>query len=72
MSRLEFLAFIAVREKKKAAMLAHESQNSERIYRVHDEPIESLRGREAGTAAAEAFMHLACINSGSRLPGLVL
>src|SRR5262249_60289973 len=49
----------AVREKKKAALFAHKSQDGEAIYRRHHEVMENYRGREAGTAAAEAFVHLA-------------
>jgi LmbE family N-acetylglucosaminyl deacetylase len=68
----DYVDITAVREKKKAALFAHKSQNGEEIYRAHHEPMENLRGREAGTAAAEAFVHLARINSTSRLPGLGL
>ena len=57
-------------QKKKAALFAHKSQNGEGIYREHHEHMENFRGREAGTAAAEAFVHLARLNSTSRLPGL--
>ncbi len=66
----DYVDITAVREKKKAALFAHKSQNGEEIYRRHHEPMENLRGREAGTAAAEAFVHLARINSTSRLTGL--
>ena len=68
----DYVDITAVREKKKAALYAHKSQNGEEIYREHHEYMESLRGREAGTAAAEAFVHLARLNSTSQLPGLGL
>jgi len=68
----DYVDITALREKKKAALFAHKSQNGEEIYRAHHEPMETLRGREAGVAAAEAFVHLARINSTSRLPGLGL
>jgi LmbE family N-acetylglucosaminyl deacetylase len=68
----DYVDITAVREKKKAALFAHKSQNGEEIYRVHHEPMENLRGREAGAAAAEAFVHVARTNSTSRLPGLGL
>jgi len=68
----DYVDITAVREKKKAALFAHKGQNGEEIYRAHHEPMEYLRGREAGTAAAEAFVHLARINTTSRLPGLGL
>ena len=49
----------AVREKKKAALFAHKSQDGENIYRRHHEVMENFRGREGGVAAAEAFVRLA-------------
>jgi LmbE family N-acetylglucosaminyl deacetylase len=68
----DYVDITAVREKKKAALFAHKSQNGEEIYRRHHEPMENLRGRETGVAAAEAFVHLARLNSNSPLPGLGL
>jgi LmbE family N-acetylglucosaminyl deacetylase len=68
----DYVDITAVREKKKAALFAHKSQNGEEIYRGHHELMENFRGREAGTAAAEAFVHLSRLNSTSRLPGLGL
>ena len=56
-----------VLEKKKAAILAHVSQDGQGIWRDHHEPIARWRGREAGVAAAEAFFHL---NRDSKLPAL--
>jgi LmbE family N-acetylglucosaminyl deacetylase len=66
----DYVDITAVREKKKAALFSHKSQNGEEIYRRHHEPMENLRGREAGTAAAEAFVHLARASGTSPLPGL--
>jgi LmbE family N-acetylglucosaminyl deacetylase len=68
----DYVDITAVREKKKAALFAHKSQNGEEIYREHHELMETFRGREAGTPAAEAFVHLARLNGASRLPGLGL
>ena len=48
----------AVREKKKAALFVHKSQDGERIYSRHHEIMENWRGRESGVTAAEAFVHL--------------
>lgn len=62
----DYVDITAVREKKKAALFAHKSQNGEEIYRQHHEAMENLRGREAGSAAAEAFVRLARV----RLPGI--
>lgn len=47
-----------VLDKKKAALLAHRSQDGEGIWRKHHEAIASFRGREVGVTAAEAFFHL--------------
>jgi LmbE family N-acetylglucosaminyl deacetylase len=58
------------REKKKAALFAHRSQDGERIYRTHHEVMENFRGRELGVAAAEAFAQLARDSHTGRLPGL--
>jgi LmbE family N-acetylglucosaminyl deacetylase len=48
----------AVRETKKRALFAHESQRGDVIYRDYHEPMENFRGREIGVAAAEAFIAL--------------
>ena len=55
----DYVDITAVREKKKAALFAHKSQNGEEIYRKHHEVMENWRGREAGVTAAEAFIELA-------------
>ena len=66
----DYVDIVSVREKKKAALLAHKSQNGEEIYRQHHEVMENFRGREAGVAAAEAFVRLGRENRVGRLPGL--
>jgi LmbE family N-acetylglucosaminyl deacetylase len=58
-----------VREKKKAALFAHKSQDGERIYREHHEVMENWRGREARVTAAEAFVLLPSAHGADRLPG---
>ena len=65
-----YVDITAVREQKKAALFAHKSQDGEAIYRRHHQPMEIFRGREAGIAAAEAFVHLARAERTSGLPGL--
>src|SRR5213083_1153063 len=60
----------AAMEKKKAALIAHVSQDGQEIWRQHHEIIANWRGREAGVGAAEAFVQL---NRGSKikkLPGV--
>jgi LmbE family N-acetylglucosaminyl deacetylase len=59
----------SVLDKKKAAVLAHVSQDGEGIWREHHEFIARWRGREAGVAAAEAFVHLDRDSKNNKLPG---
>jgi LmbE family N-acetylglucosaminyl deacetylase len=68
----DYVDITAVRENKKAALFAHKSQNGEEIYRRHHEMMETFRGREAGTTAAEAFVHLGRVSGTSPLPGVGL
>ena len=67
----EYVDITRVREKKKAALFAHRSQDGEAIYRQHHQIMESFRGREAGVAAAEAFVALARNEVKRGLPGLM-
>jgi len=60
----DYVDITAVREKKKAALFAHKSQEGERIYSRHHEIMENYRGRESGVPAAEGFVHLARIGRG--------
>ena len=65
----DYVDITAVREKKKAALFAHKSQDGEAIYRNHHLPMEEFRGREIGRPGAEAFVRLS--QSGAAgLPGL--
>jgi LmbE family N-acetylglucosaminyl deacetylase len=64
-----YLDITPTRDRKQAALFAHKSQDGERIYRVHHEPMELFRGRELGVAAAEAFVALARDSRNGRLPG---
>jgi N-acetylglucosamine malate deacetylase 1 len=59
-----------VLERKKAALFAHVSQDGRGIWRQHHEIIATWRGREAGVAAAEAFVHLSRDTKTSLLPAL--
>jgi LmbE family N-acetylglucosaminyl deacetylase len=60
----DYVDITGVREKKKAAVYAHKSQDGEGIYSRHHEVMENFRGRECGVPAAEAFVHLARIGRG--------
>jgi LmbE family N-acetylglucosaminyl deacetylase len=66
----DYVDITPVREKKKAALFAHRSQDGERIYREHHEIMESFRGRESGVRAAEAFVSLPRNDVKRGLPGL--
>jgi LmbE family N-acetylglucosaminyl deacetylase len=66
----DYVEITAVREKKKSALFAHKSQDGEGIYRKHHQVMEDYRGREAGVAAAEAFVRLAPGQRRGTLPGL--
>ncbi len=66
----DYVDITGVREKKKAALFAHKSQDGEAIYREHHQVMEEFRGREAGVAAAEAFVRLGRGSAVGRLPGL--
>jgi LmbE family N-acetylglucosaminyl deacetylase len=59
-----------VLEKKRAALLAHVSQDGLGVWRRHHEPIGIWRGREAGVSMAEAFVHLTRDHPLSHLPGI--
>ena len=65
----QYVDITGVREKKKAALFAHKSQNGEGIYRQHHEVMENFRGREARVTAAEAFAVLPSARGAGRLPG---
>jgi LmbE family N-acetylglucosaminyl deacetylase len=65
----DYVDITAVLEKKKAALLAHKSQDGEGIWRQHHGPMALYRGREAGCAAAEAFVRLSRAGAPG-LPGL--
>ena len=56
-------------EKKKAALFAHKSMNTEDYYRGRHRLMDEFRGRELSVAAAEAFVPMAR-DHGKGLPGL--
>jgi len=57
-------------EQKKAALFAHVSQDGQGVWREHHATIAQWRGREAGVAAAEAFVRLSRQSAVGELPGL--
>jgi LmbE family N-acetylglucosaminyl deacetylase len=66
----DYVDITTVREKKKAALFAHRSQDGAAIYREHHEIMENFRGRESGVPAAEAFVSLPRNDVKRGLPGL--
>jgi LmbE family N-acetylglucosaminyl deacetylase len=64
-----YIDISGVLEKKKAALFAHESQDGRGIWREHHGIMASWRGREAGVAAAEAFVALSRDTKSATLPG---
>lgn len=67
----DYVDVTSVRDKKKAALFAHKSQNGEQIYSKYHEVMENYRGRESGVVAAEGFVHLAgAANRSMLLPGV--
>jgi len=60
----------AVVERKKAALLAHPSQDGAGIWRMHHEPMAQWRGRELGVLMAEGFVQYNRGERGAAMPGL--
>ena len=65
-----YVDITAVLEQKRAALLAHVSQDGAAIWRAHHEPAAQWRGREAGVVAAEAFVRLQRGDRAGAVPGL--
>ena len=65
-----YVDITSVVEQKKRALFAHVSQDGQGIWREHHEIMAQWRGREAGVAAAEAFVHLDRATAPGRLPGI--
>jgi LmbE family N-acetylglucosaminyl deacetylase len=68
----DYVDITSVQAKKRAAVVAHKSQDGERLYSEYHAAMEDFRGREAGCIAAEGFVHLARVNGAAGLPGLGL
>ena len=64
-----YVDITSVREKKKAALFAHKSQNGESVYQEFHRIMEDFRGRELSLAAAEAYVPMAR-DHGKGLPEL--
>src|ERR1035437_8116107 len=57
-SSTDYVDFTRARAKKRPALFAHRNWEGERAYSSRSEVIENFRDREAGTAAAKAFVGL--------------
>jgi LmbE family N-acetylglucosaminyl deacetylase len=53
----DYVDITEVRDRKKAAMMAHKTQGPEKIYDTDFKTMEDFRGMEAGVKAAEAIVH---------------
>lgn len=53
----DYVEITNFRDKKKAAMWAHQTQDPEKTYLSFFQQMEAFRGLEAGVPAAEAFIH---------------
>lgn len=60
----------SVLSRKKAALVAHRSQDGEGVWQEHHDPIARWRGREIGVEAAEAFLRLNAKGGWGHPPGL--
>jgi LmbE family N-acetylglucosaminyl deacetylase len=56
-SPTEYVEITEVREIKKQAMFAHQTQSPEAVYNSFFKAMEEFRGLEASVKAAEAFIH---------------
>lgn len=66
----EYVDISAVRERKKAAMFSHKTQNPEEVYDTFFKAMEEFRGLEAGVKAAEAFILSKVKNERANIIGL--
>jgi LmbE family N-acetylglucosaminyl deacetylase len=66
----DYVDITALRERKKAAMFAHKTQDPINTYNDYFKPLEEFRGLEAGVKAAEAFIHFKAKGERSTIIGL--
>lgn len=64
-----YVDITSVLAQKKAALFAHVSQDGRGIWSEHHEVMANWRGREAGVAAAEAYVRLNRESGAGGLPG---
>lgn len=66
----DYVDITAVRDKKKAAMFAHKTQDPVNTYNNYFKPLEEFRGLEARVKAAEAFIHFKAEDNRAGIIGL--
>lgn len=66
----DWVDITGVREKKKAAMFAHQTQDPQGTYDGFFKAMEEFRGLEAGVKAAEAFVHFKTKSNRAKITGL--
>jgi LmbE family N-acetylglucosaminyl deacetylase len=66
----DYVDITALRERKKQAMFAHQTQDPINTYNDYFKPLEEFRGLEAGVKAAEAFIHFKAQGARATIIGL--
>lgn len=66
----DYVDITAYREKKKAAMFSHQTQDPVNTYNDYFKPLEEFRGLEAGVKAAEAFIYFKPGGEKAKITGL--
>ena len=66
----DYVDITSLREKKKAAMFAHKTQDPINTYNNYFKPLEEFRGLEAGVKAAEGFIHFKDQGDRAKIVGL--
>jgi LmbE family N-acetylglucosaminyl deacetylase len=66
----DYVDITGLRERKKAAMFAHKTQDPINTYNDYFKPLEEFRGLEAGVKAAEAFIHFKTEQARTTIIGL--
>jgi len=66
----DYVDISGVRDRKKSALLAHQTQSPEAVYDSFFKTMEDFRGLEAGVPAAEAFIRFKNGAERTNIPGL--
>ncbi len=66
----DYVDITSVHDRKKEAMFAHKTQNPIETYNTYFKPLEEFRGLEAGTKAAEGFIHFKAQGERANIIGL--